>query len=120
MKLNLMNNIFLKIDELRDFMLNNHILNEYKQCHRCRSQMTLKIIESKKFVYRCGKKNCKFRIPLLNSKISFLQYFHCIYLMICDVNYKQLHRFYNLSNSTIFKIKSKLRDAYAVYISRNP
>ncbi|KAG0418566.1 hypothetical protein DMUE_6400, partial [Dictyocoela muelleri] len=25
-----------------------------------------------------------------------------------------------LSNSTIFKIKSKLRDAYAVYISRNP
>lgn len=116
MKLNLLNKIFLNIDDLNDFLIENFILKEFKEFPDFRLDMCLKSSLNKRISDVLNEH--AYWSSIINPKVCILQFSHCIYVLMCDVNHKQVNRFYNLANSTLFAFKSRLRCAYESYIEK--
>ncbi|MGL6132098.1 MAG: IS1595 family transposase, partial [Fusobacteriaceae bacterium] len=67
---------------------------------------------------RCLAKGCQHREHFFETKLSMDTYIHIVYLLICDINYRQLYLFYGISNSTISRIKKHLHMCFKTYLER--
>ncbi|KAG0441579.1 hypothetical protein DMUE_0940 [Dictyocoela muelleri] len=111
MDLNLINKIFIDINETFNFLIENNIVKESKICSNCNGITKFRIFTShgtKKILYKCSTKGCQKRETLHHVNIPLNKYIHIIYLLMTNCTYEQLYIWYNLSSETIFKIKKEL------------
>ncbi|KAG0438134.1 hypothetical protein DMUE_3279, partial [Dictyocoela muelleri] len=115
--------IFMDLNECKDFLVCNKIVDEQKNCIKCSNMSQLQIYtrdNNRHIGFRCKTSSCQYREPLLRTKICITKYIHVIYLLMTNASYKQLNIWYNLPNNTINKIKNKLRSAYNRYLNVRP
>ncbi|KAG0419884.1 hypothetical protein EQH57_0370 [Dictyocoela roeselum] len=123
MKFNITNNIFININDIFDFFIENEILKKYKTCTNCANLSSLKIQKrgiKKLIIYRCSNSVCRRRESITKSNLNINEQVHIIYLLLNGASYKQLNNFYGISDATILSIKKKLLKCYQDYCNARP
>lgn len=110
--------IFFNIEKMLDFLVEKEVLTEEIDCSSCRNKMRLQI-RKKQLIYRCIFRNCRQRKTLCRNSLGLCKYLHIIYLILTECNYKQLNRYYNLTNTTIFRMKKLLRKIFKKHMQNN-
>lgn len=104
---------------MMDFLIEKDILKENKNCPSCSRAMKLEI-RNRTINYRCVSKSCRKRFSIVSTNLGICSYINIIYLIITECSYKQLKRYHNLTNKTIFKIKKKLKEVFKIFMERHP
>lgn len=122
MIININEKIFSDNNETLDFLCDYEIIHRHKICDKCGSTSEIKKLNEKDgcIVYRCKQKGCQATKSFFTSRIPLSTHIQLIYMLLLDVNYKQLHFFVGVSDSTISKIKKKLITVYQSYINARP
>lgn len=117
------NRIFCDVDYLREFLIEENVVSISSRCLKCNGISMLKTWvrnNNKNIGYVCTVKGCQNKKSLFNTKLNVLKHVQTIYLLFSGATYKQLKWWCGISNTTIFAIKTKLRECYNNYISRRP
>lgn len=123
MKIDINDTIFTNTEDCKEFLVINNIMPSTKQCPACTMASKLIIAKSdgsEKIVYRCVNTCCRKRISIGNSKLKITRVIQIIYLLMIDINYRQLHLLLGFSNTTINYYKKKLREYYKRYMDVHP
>lgn len=117
--------IFTKIHDLLNFLVDNQVIPQTKQCNinNCTGEQLLIVYNDRNteaLMYRCNKSTCRKKRALLSTNLKITKYLHLMYLLLIGCSYKQLSWAYGVSNATTIKIKSKLRSLYRLYIDDRP
>lgn len=113
--------IFSNMSQLRDFLLENEVINRTRVCSKCGCNAVLLMSDSSFSIhYRCRSRTCQKTISLYHSKLPFTRLVHAIYLILSDVTYTQIYWFYGFSDCTTAKIKKKLSEVYRMFLNKRP
>ena len=100
--------IFLNINDCREFLLENEIIQQNIYCPKCETIAELgksTLLNLNKIEYRCKRSGCQMRIRISSSKIPLTKLLHLIYLLLNDINYKTLYLYHGVTDATIASLK---------------
>ncbi|KAF0992817.1 hypothetical protein HZS_3250 [Henneguya salminicola] len=95
MVIGILDDIFHDLQETKKILLDNEILQDSRICEKCGNSSSIKIL-------KIGP-----RYKISSSKLERKKALHAIYLLLLDVDYKQLFLAHGLSSAPISKIKKK-------------
>ncbi|KAF0986923.1 hypothetical protein HZS_1674 [Henneguya salminicola] len=94
-----LDDIFHDLQETTKILLDNEILQDSRICEKCGNSSSLKMGGNETLLYRCQKAGCQARSIITSSKLEMKKASHAIYyLLLLDVDYKQLFLAYKLSS----------------------
>lgn len=123
MVLNILDEIFVDLTKTKEFLLENEILPEFIICEACSGRAAMVITRTNrtpKLIYRCCIRGCQTRKSISSSKLSLEVYLHLFFLILIDLNYKQLYFSHGISSATVSKIKKQFQFACEKFMERRP
>ncbi|KAF0990324.1 hypothetical protein HZS_5421 [Henneguya salminicola] len=112
MVIGILYDIFHDLKETNKILLDNEITKIHEFGKSAEIHPTL--------LYRCQKAGCQARSNITSSKLEMKKALHAIYLLLLDVDYKQLFLAHGLSSATISKIKKKFLQCCIIYMQKRP
>lgn len=119
--INICDEIFTKIEVTKEWLIDNEIIFENIICQKCGNTAKLQRTSSYEkdiIQWRCKQLGCQKRKRLSKSKIALPKLIHCVYLLMLEVNYRNMYIYHGISDCTIASIKSKLISIYKIYLDQ--
>lgn len=115
--------IFHDLHATKNFLTDNEIISESKICGKCGNNAILKIQKvgsAEELLYRCEKTGCQSRTRVCSSKCKIKSILNAIYLILLDVDYKQIYLLHGFSSATISKLKKAILKCCKKYMNKRP
>ncbi|KAG0437747.1 hypothetical protein DMUE_3510 [Dictyocoela muelleri] len=123
MILQILDDIFMDMSKLFDFIVENNIMTRHIICEACgRNSVLKKMIRKSKciIIYRCEFVSCRKIKSTTNSKIELTKLIHIIYLILNNSTYKQINIYHGIADTTINNIKKRMRKCFEAYCTKRP
>ncbi len=121
MIVDILSEIFLNINDCREFLLENEIIQQNIYCPKCETIAELgksTLLNLNKIEYRCKRSGCQKRIRISSSKIPLTKLLHLIYLLLNDINYKTLYLYHGVADATIASLKKAFELFQNLYLEQ--
>ncbi|KAF0986743.1 hypothetical protein HZS_7276 [Henneguya salminicola] len=76
MVIGILDDIFHDLQETKNFILDNEILQDSRICEKCGNSSRLKIGSNETLLYRCQKAGCQARSNITSSKLELKKASH--------------------------------------------